>query len=185
MSIKIGNMFSNFHTFTEVVKLSQSNFYQLRKINYSDRVLNFIFDKRDIDSLEQVFDLVENVRSISKFACLLENYGAYDRNRDKRLIKCIYNISVSKGNINDEEAEDILFRWSCSYGLLDEVKYFKGYSKNSGLIEAMAEDYIEIVKYLLDNYEYDSEDLEGFKFVGIDNNSAKYFNNFFQINYEN
>lgn len=175
-------MFSNFHTFTKVIKLSQSNFYQLREINYSDHVLDFIFYKQDIDSLQQVFDLVENVRSISKFAHVLENYGAYDRNRDKRLIKCIYNISISKGNINDEEVKDILFYWSCSYGLLDKVKYFKGYSKNSGLIEAITEDHIEVVKYLFDNYKYDSEDFEELEFVGIDNNSTKYFNNFFQVN---
>lgn len=179
MSIKIGNMFSNFHTFTEVVKLSQSNFYQLRKINYLDNVLNFIIDKRDIDSLEQVFDLVENVRSISKFAHILENPRIYNPDNDKRWIKCIYNISVSKGNINDRQAEDTLFYWSCIYGLLDEVKYFKGYSKNSGLTEAIIEDHIEVVKYLLDNYKCDLENVQSFAiFTKIDNDSLKYFNNF-------
>lgn len=64
-------MFYCFYTFEEVVKLSRSTFNHLRRINYSDRVLEIIYVRLDINTAEQIFNLIEDVSMINKFVNIL------------------------------------------------------------------------------------------------------------------
>lgn len=60
-------MFENFVIFTEVSKLSSDIFYQLRKINYSNKFLDLIYRKRDIVSFEEITNLLEDRSQVEKF----------------------------------------------------------------------------------------------------------------------
>lgn len=64
-------MFYCFYIFEEVVRLSRSTFSYLRRINYSDRVLEIIYVRLDIDTAEQIFDLIEDISMINKFVNIL------------------------------------------------------------------------------------------------------------------
>lgn len=146
-------MFSNFHTFTEVVKLSPNTFYELREINYSDKLLRSIFHHQDINTAEEISDLIENGSLVNKF---VDSFTCVStRETETRWINFVYKVAITKGEIIDKDT--MLFRISSRYGLLDVVKHFR-INRPEGCIEALLisakNDRLEVVKYLLDNYKY-------------------------------
>lgn len=59
-------MFSNFVTFAEVSKLSPFTHHRMKEINYHDKLLKLIYEKKDVDTFKEVIELVENKHLIKK-----------------------------------------------------------------------------------------------------------------------
>lgn len=145
-------MFSNFVTFTEVVKLSSNVFQKMKEVNYSSNILDFIFSKEDMISLEQVEDLVNS--PVDRFFALLEvKEFKWQKELALFLIKMIF-----RGNYNDlNSCNGILIVYFSFIGPLDLIKYFieKGADINgrggAALLCAVYNDCTEIAKFLIES----------------------------------
>lgn len=147
-------MFYCFYIFEEVVKLSRSTFNHLRRVNYSDCVLEIIYVRLDINTAEQIFDIIEDVSMINKFVNILSIIRAEDI---RRWMQFIYNTIVLKRCVIDKE--NILFYYSCMHGSLPLVKHLSGRKcYNSfvpSLMIAIGNNHLEVVRHLLENYRCD------------------------------
>lgn len=127
-------MFENFVIFTEVIKLSSRIFYELKIVNYSDKLIKLIREG-DIKFAEEIFLLVENKSLIHPFVELTL--------KSPRWLDCI----MKTGIINP-----VLLFSSCKYGKLRYVKYLveNGINLNAFRILETAARYNhwKIVKYL-------------------------------------
>lgn len=74
-------MFENFVIFTEVVKLSANTFNNLQNINYHDKLLDLIYERKDIITFERIVNLIQDRYLITKFVGLFEDRSLKDRNR--------------------------------------------------------------------------------------------------------
>lgn len=137
-------MFSNFVTFTEVVKLSQNIFNQMKSINNDENIVDLIFDKQDIVSAEQVID----ESNVSKFSSVL-NYCRSD-DSEKWLDLIYKTISNNKVDVSDFDSSLILY--CCTYNKLEMIKYLieNNYNSNTNMVRvlewAARNDYLDIIK---------------------------------------
>lgn len=170
-------MFSNFVIFTEVVKLSSNIFHEMEIINYHDKLLKLIEQKRDINTFEEIIHNVEDKHLITEFIAVASGIDAarWIRNIFKVIdytdITAFDNsliIRSSKYGFYDfvkllaERGADIharddrALRLSCSFNHPDIVKYIveKSYPSYSSISHAMQEaagnGFLEIVQYLVE-----------------------------------
>ena len=104
-----------FRSFKDAINLSRNVHYSMKSINYSDKLLNSIYKKRDIDSLSTVINLVEDKLSITKFMDLL-----YYRLKDeKKLLKCLF---AAIEHIDITEFGNSLLIFSCQCDNLELIE---------------------------------------------------------------
>lgn len=112
-------MFENFVTFTELVKLSSNVFWKMREVNYSNKILNSIYQRRDLEVLEKVLDLIEDKQLIIGFTSVLEDPRKVQIEKWLEIItKAVIENSISIPRDNN------LIIYSSEYGVYDFVKYW-------------------------------------------------------------
>lgn len=140
-------MFSNFVTFTEVVKLSSNVFYEMKTINYHDKLLKLIKQKRDIDTFEEIIHNVEDKHLITEFIATALGIDA---------ARWIRNIFEMIDYIDITAFDNSLIISSSKYGLYNFVKLLaeRGadiHAQNGrALVLASSLNHIDIVKYLVE-----------------------------------
>lgn len=148
-------MFSNFVTFTEVVKLSRNIYEQQKRVNFSDTILKLIFDAHDIDTFEEIYLLIDNFDS---FAELSDRFVEEDKDSEitRRYITCMVDFTFKKPEIDMKEFYLLMFFFSCKEGHLDNIKYFitevsDKYNRNIGLSFCCMNGRVEEMRWLLEN----------------------------------
>src|SRR5215204_4023392 len=101
-----------FRTFNCVINLSVNIFYSMERINWSDKLLDSMYSKKDVDSLSKVIDLVEDKQLIARFIQLLRIHGF---KKHKELLKCLFQV------IDFVRTNGDLLILSCKYGNLEIV----------------------------------------------------------------
>lgn len=142
-------MFENFVVFTEAAKLSSNLSYRLKEVNYHDKLLSFIREKRDVIAFAEVIDLVENKSLITEFIDLLNHYETRNKKRlTETIFKAIDHIDITA-------FYNILLVASSENGLLYIVKYLVEHDadihvwKDYPLIRAVETGNLEVAKYLM------------------------------------
>lgn len=149
-------MFESFVTFTEVVKLSSNVFYFLREVNYSDKILDSIYEKTDPYSFEQIIDLIQDKTLIEKSVEMLEfwYFGLGEEKWLENIFKVIEYIDLKKSH-------SILLFYSSRYGILENIKYLiekcescnfiiEDGKKENALMDAASGNYLHVAEYLLE-----------------------------------
>lgn len=139
-------MFSNFVTFTEVVKLSQNVFNQMRNINSNKDTIDLILTKQDIVYAEQVI----NESNVSKFSSILN----YCRTEDtEKWLDLIFRACSSTNFFFYELGEELL-PYCCIYNKCEIIKYLliKSSLKYKSIIYlinwSIVNDKLEIIKLI-------------------------------------
>lgn len=144
-------MFSNFVTFTEVVKLSQNVFYNLRNVNYSDDIFEKIFIGRNVETAESLINLIEDERKIIIYLSR-QMFCIFDR-RETDLIFTL----IVKSNFDVQLLHEMFLYKICIYGYLHIIKYLienghKFHIENFYALSYSARNgHLEVVKYLVEN----------------------------------
>jgi hypothetical protein len=89
----------------------------MKKIDYSDKLLDSICKKRDVDSLAKVIHLIDNSSLLNKFI-ELPKYRHFIE--DKNLLDCLFQVI---DRINIAKFGNILLNSSSRHGCLEYVKY--------------------------------------------------------------
>lgn len=140
-------MFEYFVTFTEVIKLSQNIFHQLRKVNYHKGI-----STRNINVVEQIIDLVdieiESFRFISYFIRREIKHG-------ERWLDIIFKIiCIDKTKFYLLDVWEMIITRSCKYNRLNIIKYIiENITSDRNyhiLEEAINYNRLEIVNYVLE-----------------------------------
>lgn len=138
-------MFSSFIYFGEVTKLSTSIKYGLDQINYSDDLLNLIILRKDIDSFEQVIDMIgcksTDIEKLFSIAVLVSNQHTISN----RWLNCIEKIFPSEKEKISDVRHIIDLKNLCS----NEI------GRNNILLKASENGNLWDVKYVL--YQYPCE----------------------------
>lgn len=113
-------MFSNFVTFNEVTKLSRYTHLELKHINYDDSILDFIFDKHDVDSFTQVAGLIRDGSLATRFISMM---NFYNYENDRKWLLSIFEVIIKKGNVNINYYDNRLLVCSSAFGYMEIVKY--------------------------------------------------------------
>src|SRR4051812_4078405 len=138
-----------FRRFKRAINLSENVYYELKQVNYSDKLLDSIYSRQDIDSLSKVINQVEDKSLITKFIGLFQIYCSKD---DVKLLECIFQV-IEK--VDFTAFDNILLIIASKYEYLEIVKYLieNGadlHAKNNcTLRQAAYRGYLEVVKYLV------------------------------------
>lgn len=174
-------MFSNFVTFTEVVKLSRNVYYQQREVNFSEKIILLILDRLDIDTFENTYKLINNEYHFKELATLFIDNNENDEIK-KRFISCMLNIFFKRPDIDLSFFGNASFSLCCIQNRLEEAQYLSNfnidihYKKDTPLILACNYGNLEIVEWLLENDAdvHTTEDLP--ILVAIKNGHSNVFN---------
>lgn len=148
-------MFENFIVFTEVVKLSSNIFWKVKEVNYSDKLLDLIYEKKDVVAFEEVINLVDNKFLITMFIEILQL--DLEESVEKKWIENIFKVI--------EEVDTTAFGnellMVCSYyEFYDFVKYLIEHDAdvnaqyNRALNCSIIKGNLEIVKLIVENGYY-------------------------------
>lgn len=144
-------MFSNFVTFTEVIKLSPSICFQMKIVNYQKSTLDLIKIRRDYNFIESIFEVIEDKSIINEFVDVLDHSLFYEGSA-----RFIFDTAMD--NLHSIEDVSGLFVYACKWNRLDSIKYLTENITNwnylvSGWSLLMWSTYkgsLEIIKYLGD-----------------------------------
>lgn len=126
-------MFSNFVTFTEVVKLSPIIHYNLEQLNFNKDILSSILQKNDLINATSVFKLIEK-KDFKKLIQFVELINLHNPNISRKWIKLItttttsdelklYNIiSYYEERLEVFEATSYLFNFFVQYRINVDMK---------------------------------------------------------------
>jgi len=149
--------FSYFKCFNEADKLNSFIRDENNWINYDDLLLDYIYEKRDLNLAEIIFPLVEDKILLTKFINILNKY--YFKKRT-RWINVIFNNGFNEinGSQIDTSAFEETLLINCSRnGLIKIVKYLVENGANihkcdnEALRWACKSSHLEIVRYLVEN----------------------------------
>lgn len=126
-------MFSNFVTFTEVVKLSPVIHYNLERLNFHKDILSSILQKNDLVNATSIFKLIEkeDFKKLMKFVELINlNTPTISRKWIKLITTTItidklklYNIiSYYEKRLEVFEATSYLFNFFVQYRINEDMK---------------------------------------------------------------
>lgn len=145
-------MFENFVIFTEVVKLSQNVFYNLRNVNYSDGIFEALFIRKDIEAAESLVELIQDKIKVINVARIFED----SKDNNKRWMNLISQLVISSNLKVSTISVGFLFE-CCKFGCIELIEYaiengsqfHKDYY--APLAGASWNGHLEIVKYLIEN----------------------------------
>src|SRR5579883_2063069 len=104
-------MFEYFVTFTEVIKLSQDTFHQLRKVNYYNGI-----STRNINIIEQIIDLVDIEIESFKF---INYFIRREIKHEERWLDIIFEIiCIDKTKFYLLDVWEMIIVRSCKYNRL-------------------------------------------------------------------
>jgi len=151
-------MNSYFKYFNEINKLKSFNGDEnkvLNYINYDDLLLDYIYEKEDLNLANVIFPLVEDKTLLRRFIQFL-NFCKVEE--EKEWIKVIFENRFNQSNQIDIFAFDnTLLKYSAKNGLIEIVKYLveNGADIHTeddfSIILASENGHLEVVKYLVEN----------------------------------
>lgn len=149
-------MFSNFVTFTEVVKLSKIIAYKLEQINFSDDLLELVYIRNDFESVQSIFEFVNDKSKITDYIYRLfwgsKSFNSWMkilvkfsiRYSEVNIILCIDQFILSACNKNNIA----ILRYLITKGKKEKKHINFSIFKNAFLI-ASENGHLNIVKYLI------------------------------------
>lgn len=149
-------MFENFVTFNEVIKLSKLTYQNLRKINYSNSLLEIICEKEDLTSGNQVYDLIGDLSVVGNSVfSLIEDYTDELEKRIK-FVSDIVNCENNYGEFWSKDMRELILL--CSFIRIDDLNGVKcmistGTNLSNVLEISIRFHRLEISKYVLSIYD--------------------------------
>lgn len=120
-------MFENFVTFTEVVKLSKIIFYNLKDLNYSDKLLDLIYIRNDQPTFYQVMDLIQDSSIVNKFIYKL-NYCCSDcKILSDRWFELLVEFIKNRDDIDFSINDYLLLKYAYRAERLDIIELIKSF----------------------------------------------------------
>lgn len=141
-------MFSNFVTFTEVIKLSQDTFYRCREINFSEDIAKLRKYQNNMKSFEiKIFEqTVDMFQDISTLISLMPFCYSHLGHLHYNMFKCLFN-SVIMNRSKDEIQLffDHFVNRNKDYGIFRyEFKDYIVYMIENGIIKSLTENNISL-----------------------------------------
>lgn len=146
-------MFSNFVTFTEVIKLSTNVYHRLQDEIYDDKLFEEVCKKKDVRNYT-IFDLVDGKKLTNCISYLRE--PPVDDHYCSRWLKMIMKFILKGRKIDVAAFNNLLITCSHNFGLANfvEILVEKGADVSvilheSFLIDSSAAGHLEMIKFLV------------------------------------
>lgn len=116
-------MFSNFVIFTEVVKLSENIYYQMRDMNYFRGMLKKLKTKDIKIAKEVIQTFLEKCEKHEKqnITCLIDNYYLEE---NEAWLRYIFEAVSNDEDIDVSEYIETILIFACEYDNLEVLKYY-------------------------------------------------------------
>lgn len=97
-------MFNHFVTFTEVIKLSPTIYYQLQYIEPDNEIIKSCFRKQDLNSIINTYDRIEDKSLIIELLLFQDNIKIWEL----EWVKFYYRVAIENFDLKDKRIQNLM-----------------------------------------------------------------------------